>query len=121
MLANPERYHQSWVLCVAFSPNGQLLASSSADRTLRLWCAATGELLKTWPVDGELVSSVAFTPDSRWLASAGEDGTLKIWDVPTGECLRTLSAHQGLVWSVAFSPSPARTECYWLAEGLTKR
>ena len=39
--------HQSWVLGVAFHPDGEIIASSSADETIKLWNVKTGECIKT--------------------------------------------------------------------------
>ncbi|MGC9084472.1 MAG: WD40 repeat domain-containing protein, partial [Anaerolineae bacterium] len=55
--------HTRGVLSVAFSPDGQKLASGSADRTVRLWDLATGEILHVLEGHTDLVQSVTFSPD----------------------------------------------------------
>ncbi|TEU17946.1 MAG: hypothetical protein E3J21_07060 [Anaerolineales bacterium] len=82
--------HTDWVRSVTFSPDGSLLASGSADQTVRLWDVSTGQCLKTLQGHTYLVWSVAFSPDGCTLASGSQDETIKLWDVQTGECLKTL-------------------------------
>ena len=97
--------HTDDVLSVAFSPDGQTLASGSRDDTVRLWDVATGTLQQTLTYTGS-VSSVAFSPDGQTLASGvdGWTGTIYLWDVATGVLQYTLLAHKGGLSSVAFSP-----------------
>ena len=97
--------HTDGVLSVAFSPDGQTLASGSRDDTARLWDVATGTLQQTLTHPGS-VSSVAFSPDGRTLASGadGWTGTIYLWDVATGGLQSTLPSHKGGLSSVAFSP-----------------
>ena len=96
--------HTGGVLSVAFSPDGRLLASSSADQTVRLWDVQTGQNLKTLIGHTNWVWAVAFSPDGRLLVSGSEDQTIRLWAVQTGQNLKTLTGHTNWVWAVAFSP-----------------
>ncbi|KAL8299267.1 hypothetical protein RB593_009250 [Gaeumannomyces tritici] len=100
--------HSSSVFSVAFSPDGQRLASGSDDNTVKLWDAATGACLQTLEGHNYSVSSVAFSPDGQRLASGSWDETVKLWDAATGACLQTLEGHNYSVRSVAFSPDGQR-------------
>jgi WD40 repeat protein len=77
-----------------------MLASASSG-TIKLWDAASGELLRTL-TGTSYVYSVAFSPDGRMLASASPR-SIKLWDAASGELLRTLTG-TSYVDSVAFSP-----------------
>ena len=80
------------------------MLSGSADKTLKLWDAATGALLRTFEGHSDGVNSVAFSPDGTRVLSGSCDKTLKLWDAATGALLRTFEGHSGSVNSVAFSP-----------------
>lgn len=99
--------HEELVYCVAYSPDGKLLATASFDKTLRLWDTATGKLLKTLggPAGHQnLVLHVAFSPDGTLLASCGSDNTIKLWDVPRGTPLRVFNIEADRLLALAVSP-----------------
>ncbi|KAL2808652.1 WD40-repeat-containing domain protein [Aspergillus granulosus] len=101
--------HTGWVTAVAFSPDGQTVASISYDGTVRLWDPATGVECRTLQghTDSghtDSVTAVAFSPDGQTVASASYDGTVRLWDPATGVECRTLQGHTGRVTAVAFSP-----------------
>ena len=73
--------HSSQINSVAISPDGQILASGSADGTIRILDLRTRELIRVLKDAGEVLS-VTFSPDSRTLASGSEDGKIRIWQVP---------------------------------------
>ncbi|MDH6104584.1 trypsin-like peptidase domain-containing protein [Anabaenopsis tanganyikae CS-531] len=103
-LVNTLTGHSEWVRSVAFSPDGQTLASGSDDDTIKLWDVATGTSIATLTGHSSWVNSVAFSPDGKTLASGSWDGTIKLWDVATGTSIATLTGHSSWVNSVAFSP-----------------
>jgi WD40 repeat protein len=70
--------HESGALAVVFSPDGQRLATASADKTARLWDAANSRELLRLPHD-DIVWEVAFSPDGQRLATASADKTAQIW------------------------------------------
>jgi WD40 repeat protein/serine/threonine protein kinase len=98
------RGHTGTVNSVAYSPDGQFLASA-ADGTVRLWETGTGKILHTLKGgDSRLVLGVAFSPDGQRLASAG-GSILQLWDVATCKELRSLKEDKiGGFTSVTFSP-----------------
>jgi len=95
--------HTGELFGVAFSPDGNKLASVSTDG-VKVWDVAAGrELLSLTGHEGA-VYSVTFSPDGKTLASSSGDSTVKIWDAVTGKELRSLTGHEGAVYSVTFSP-----------------
>jgi tetratricopeptide (TPR) repeat protein len=65
---------------VAFSPDGQRLASASEDKTVRIWDSATGKELLALKGHADTVSSVAFSPDGQRLASGNQAGSIHLWE-----------------------------------------
>ena len=60
---------------VAFSPDGERLASAGGDGTVKIWNSRTGTVIQSFPAHTDAVVSVAFHPDGRHLASPGADRT----------------------------------------------
>ena len=81
---------------VAFSPDGARVLSGGWDKTVKLWDAATGALLRTFEGHAAGVTSVAFSPDGARVLSGSEDDTLKLWDAATGALLRTFEGHRAV-------------------------
>jgi WD40 repeat protein len=86
---------------VCFSPDGQYLATSSADKTAILWDAESGDQIRSFQHTTN-VSGVAFSPDGRMLVTASNDGTARLWNVDTGEQLSALKGHASMLFSAAF-------------------
>ena len=81
--------HTHHIPACAVSPNGAWIVSASADNTLKIWDAATGQELHTLTGHTSWVQSCAVTPDSARIISACVK-SLKIWDIASGQELRTI-------------------------------
>jgi WD40 repeat protein/serine/threonine protein kinase len=102
------------VIAVAFSPDGQYLASASGETDkpgkVKVWDAGSGKELLC--VGGQAVPNplvhLAFSPDSRRIASPGLGNTVKVWEISTGRELFTLSGHTAPILHVTFTPDGHR-------------
>jgi len=95
--------HGDWILSLAISPDGTLLASAGADRLVRIWSLASRKRLFSLLGHDGKVLSVDFSADGSRLASASEDKTVRIWNPVTGKAMATLPGHTGSVRAVRFT------------------
>ncbi|MBE9145860.1 serine/threonine-protein kinase [Planktothrix mougeotii] len=97
--------HRNAITGVAFSPDGETLASGSQDQTIEIWRLESGKRWYTLVGHSNWITTIAFSPDSKTLASGSRDQTIEIWDMTKGKRWYTLTGHQDGVEAVAFSPN----------------
>ncbi|HEY9600938.1 MAG TPA: serine/threonine-protein kinase [Allocoleopsis sp.] len=96
--------HADAVKAIAISPDGQIVASGSYDKTIKLWSLRTGQLIHTLTGHTNRVTCMAISPDGEILASGSEDRTIALWSLRTGQLLSMLTGHSDKVRYIAFNP-----------------
>jgi WD40 repeat protein len=94
--------HSDTVLGVKFSPDGRSLASSAADKTVRLLDIASGQVTRSLEGHTHHVLSLAWQDDGQTIASASADQNVKVWNVNTGEQRRTIAGFPKEITAIAF-------------------
>ncbi|WP_167546653.1 WD40 domain-containing protein [Stieleria maiorica] len=94
--------HSDTVLCVRFSPDERLLATASADKTIRVLDVQTGGVVGALDGHTHHVLSLSWRRDGRLIASGSADGTIKTWDTETGQQKRTIGGFPDEVTAVEF-------------------
>jgi len=94
--------HSDAVFGLDFSADGKYLASSAADKFVKVLDLATGKIAKTFEGHTHHVLGVSWKRDGRTLASAGADNVIKVWDFVTGERKKTIEGFTKEVTSISF-------------------
>ena len=102
--------HTKAIRSLSITPDGQILASGSDDKTIKLWQLTTGQKLGTLRGHSKSVCSIAISADGQILASGSEDKTIKFWQLSKGLQIGSItlgnwfSGDEGCVYSIAISP-----------------
>jgi WD40 repeat protein len=101
--------HENAITHFSFSADGNYLASSSYDKTARIWDLRS-KLQKVTILLGHtnVVTYTAFSHDNKYLATVGYDKTARLWSVDSGEEIQVFGEHQDMVMYVMFSPDGRR-------------
>lgn len=99
------RHHAGTVYTVAWSPNGRSIATGSADKTVQVWDAKTGNQVSRYTGHTGSIWTLSWSPDSQHVVSGSNDKTVHIWDVRTGRLLLpVITRHLKWVQTVSWSP-----------------
>ena len=96
--------HSQPVSALAFSPDGQILASTAQDNTIKLSDVAKGVEIATLTGHKLAPNALAFSSDGKTIASAGADKIIKFWDLASQSETAFFSGHKGAINALAFSP-----------------
>mmetsp|Transcript_21356 Transcript_21356/g.36381 ORF Transcript_21356/g.36381 Transcript_21356/m.36381 type:complete len:490 (-) Transcript_21356:608-2077(-) len=96
--------HLGWVRSVAVEPGNQWFATGSADRTIKIWDLASGELKLTLTGHIEQVTGIVVSDRHPYMFSCGLDKTVKCWDMEHNKVIRSYHGHLSGVYSIAMHP-----------------
>jgi WD40 repeat protein/serine/threonine protein kinase/class 3 adenylate cyclase len=90
--------------CLAFSPQGDLLALGHPTGVVTIWKSDVPERVATLMDHKRPVWCLTFSPDGRLLATAGQDQRILLWNTDTWQQVSSLKGHLHDIWTVKFSP-----------------
>jgi WD40 repeat protein len=95
--------HSDEITSFVISPDSQILASGSKDKTIKLWNLKTGQLIHTLNKHLDAITALVISSDGELLASGSKDKTIKLWNLKTGKLIRSFS-NTGEIHSIVFNP-----------------
>ncbi len=90
------------VIAVAYSPQGNLYATSGYDQTIIIR-NTKGEMLKRLKGHNDMVKCLAFSADEKYLLGGGDKKVVYVWDIATGTLSNTLKGHKADILALAVS------------------
>jgi WD40 repeat protein len=109
-------YHGGTVHSVAWSPDGNYIATGRDDTTVQVWNVATTKNVYTYTGHTTDVFTVAWSPDGKRIASGSADGLVQVWDALTGNHVYTYRGHADYYWG-HFTSGQAVDTMAWSPNG----
>jgi len=103
--------HTEWVTGVAFSPNGEMLASADRNGGISIWDPDNAQELFTLAGHKTAITALSWRTDSKLLASSSEDGAVKIWELKEGKQVKNWAAHAGGALCVNYASDGLLVTC----------
>ena len=103
--------HTDWVTAVAFSPNGQMVATADRNGGISIWDPENAQELFTLAGHKSSVTALSWRGDSKLLASSSEDGTVKLWEMQEGRQMKSWTAHGPGALCVSFAHDGQLVSC----------
>lgn len=100
--------HALQLWSASFSADGQRVATTSADRTVRIYDARDGQWLLTLPNQSVGLNNAAFSPDGQRIATGGDDSIARVFDAKSGAVQLLFKAHERPIRSIVFSSDGQR-------------
>lgn len=97
-----QKGHELSVRCVAISPDSNLVATGSNDKTIKLWNVGNAREIRNLLGHKAAVRGIAFSPDGKTLASCSNDETFRLWDILSGQAIYQSPPMGDVLTSVAF-------------------
>jgi WD40 repeat protein len=104
--------HSDRVRSVAWSPDGQLIASASDDQAVHIWNLASKKPILIYRDHADGLHDVAWSHDGKYIASAAgssidyyADNSVRIWDAASGDTIYIFRSHSDYVLALAWSPN----------------
>src|SRR5919108_38594 len=85
--------HRDNVFTVAWSPDGNSIASGSRDETVQIWNAFTGSDIMNYRDHSSPIYATTWSPNGAYIASGGEDRTIYVWEATTGKSVCLYKGH----------------------------
>ena len=98
--------HDSWVRCMAFSANGEILVTGGHDGRLIWWAANADAPVPLRTVQGHQgwIRGISLSPDRQLMATCGNDLKVKLWSFADGSPVREFLGHERHVYQATFHP-----------------
>jgi len=94
--------HEDQIYAIAVNPVKKQIATSSADRTIKIW--NTNTYVEQSVIFTDETETLQFSPDGIWLATGGYDNIVRLWDAETGKLKHAFAGHTDYVGCLSFSP-----------------
>lgn len=110
--------HRTTVSGLAFSPDGEQLASVSHDRSLKIWSASTWTEIWSTVAHQYGAIAVTFSPDGSTVATVGEGGILRLWKWQVERLALEVPVFRGMTCELHFSPDGTRLAALFPSEEI---